>query len=148
MPTVMKLLRGEIERLARKEARVLTKTLQSASAQYRRDIAALKREVRDMRRSVSALGRKATREIVPAVAHDASAKFRFVAKGFKTMRQRLGLSAAELGQLLEVSGLSIYKWEQGKARPRQRHLPRIAALRALGKREVQALLAKLPRKKA
>jgi DNA-binding XRE family transcriptional regulator len=36
---------------------------------------------------------------------------RFVAKGFKSLRQRLGFSAAQIGKLLGVSEQSIYNWE-------------------------------------
>ena len=53
----------------------------------------------------------------------------------------LGLSAAEVGVLLGTSAQSIYNWEQGKSRPRASHLPAIAALRNLGKRQAAAVIA-------
>ena len=55
-------------------------------------------------------------------------------------RARLGLSAREMAQLLCVSQLSVYKWEQGKARPRAKQLAAIASVRKMGKREVAAKL--------
>ena len=51
------------------------------------------------------------------------------------IRQRLGLSAREMALLLGVSQISVYNWEQGKARPRAAQLAAIAAVRKLGKRE-------------
>jgi transcriptional regulator with XRE-family HTH domain len=57
----------------------------------------------------------------------------------------LGLSAAAVATLLGVSGQSIYKWEEGKTRPRASQLPAIAALRKMGKREANARLAALQR---
>ena len=66
---------------------------------------------------------------------------RFSAKGLASQRKRLGLSAQALGKLIGVSGLSIYHWESGKARPRSNHLPAIAALKTLGKNEAAAVLA-------
>jgi hypothetical protein len=39
-----------------------------------------------------------------------------------------------------VSGLTIYHWESGKAKPRRRQMPAIAAIRSLGKREALARL--------
>ncbi len=66
---------------------------------------------------------------------------RFSAKGFAKLRQRLGLSAAALGTLLGVTAQSVYKWEDGKARPRAAQLQAIAAVRKLGKREAAARLA-------
>jgi transcriptional regulator with XRE-family HTH domain len=65
------------------------------------------------------------------------------AAGFAQHRKRLGLSAADCGKLLGVSALSVYKWEQGSARPRAKYLPAIAALRTLGKREATKRLEEL-----
>ena len=56
----------------------------------------------------------------------------------QALRQRLGLSAAAMGTLLGVTAQSIYKWEDGKARPRASQLQAIAAARKLGKREAAA----------
>jgi len=42
-----------------------------------------------------------------------------------------------------TSGQSVYKWEDGKARPRAKHLLAIAALRTMGKREAAARLEQL-----
>ena len=60
---------------------------------------------------------------------------RFSAKGLAAQRQRLGLSAAEMASLLGVSGQSVYRWEQGKSRPRATQMPAISAMRTMGKRE-------------
>lgn len=145
MSNVMVELKAEITRLAAKQARTHTAALKRSSAQYRRDIAALKREVAQLRKTVALLNKQVPKTL-PAVPTERS-KLRFVAKGFKTMRAKLGLSAAQLGKLLGVSGLSVYKWEAGKAKPRRMHLPKIAAVRAMGKREVVAMLEKVGAKK-
>jgi DNA-binding transcriptional regulator YiaG len=58
-------------------------------------------------------------------------------------RKRLGLSAADFGLLVGATGQSIYAWETGKAKPRPKALAAIAALRGIGKREVDARLAGL-----
>jgi len=55
-------------------------------------------------------------------------------------RKRLGLSAAECGLLIGASAQSIYNWEEGKARPRAKHLPAIFALRNLGRRQASEIL--------
>jgi transcriptional regulator with XRE-family HTH domain len=70
---------------------------------------------------------------------------RFSAKGLAAKRKRRDLSAAAMAALLGVSGQSIYKWEEGKTRPRASQLPAIAALRKMGKREANARLAALQR---
>jgi DNA-binding XRE family transcriptional regulator len=43
--------------------------------------------------------------------------------------------------LLGASGQSIYKWEDGKVRPRAKHMPAIAALRILGRKQAAEILA-------
>jgi hypothetical protein len=45
--------------------------------------------------------------------------------------------------LIGVSGLSIYHWEAGKARPRAKHMPAIAALRSMSKKQAAEKLATL-----
>jgi len=62
-------------------------------------------------------------------------------KGLSAQRQRLNLSTEALALLLGTSGQSIYNWESGKARPRERYLPAIAALRSLGKKQAAAVVA-------
>ena len=70
-------------------------------------------------------------------------KFRFSAKGLASQRQRLGLSAEQCGLLLGASSQSVYNWEQGKTRPLARHLPAIAAVRGMSKKDATARLQSL-----
>ena len=60
---------------------------------------------------------------------------RFSAEGLKALRTRLGLSAADLGQLVGASGQSVYNWEAGTAVPRENLRMALASLRGIGKRE-------------
>jgi DNA-binding XRE family transcriptional regulator len=121
--------------------------------QHRRDIAVVKRQVAQLERQVALLSRKVL-GVRPAVASDPNAKrVRFVAKGLRSQRNRLGLSATDFGKLLGVSPQSIYNWERELAYPRAEQLSRLAALRTIGKREagrrLEQLLAaqgKAPRK--
>ena len=68
---------------------------------------------------------------------------RFSATGLAAQRKRLGITAAEMGVLVGVSGQSIYKWEQQKATPRTSQLPALRAALKLGKREATSRLAEL-----
>ena len=74
---------------------------------------------------------------------------RFSAKGLRTLRTRLGFSAAQMGKLLGVSGQSVYNWEGQKSVPRKSQLVALAQLRGVGKRKAQARLdaAATPKKK-
>lgn len=128
--------------LARKELRFNTESLKKAVSMYRSEIAALKRRVEQLERQ-----RRQTAKRVPAPetlkGAESDGQHRWRAAGFAQHRKRLGLSAADTGKLLGVSGLTVYKWEGGQARPRARYLPAIAALLGMGKREAAKRLAEL-----
>lgn len=140
MPNIMSALKQEITRLARKEARSQTQVLKKMSAQYRRDIAALKRQVEKLQGQTVVIEKAVLKPaaVVPVATGD---KVRFSAKGLAKQRKRLKLSAADYAKLVGVSGLSIYKWESGKTRPRQAQVAALAAVRGMSKKEVLARLA-------
>ena len=144
MTNIASLLKTEISRLARKEVRAETASLKKSVSMYRADIAALKRRAQAMELELRRLS-KAHAQAVPVevVQAQPSQKLRFTAKGLASQRRRLGLSASDVGLLVGASGQSIYNWEEGKARPRAKHLPAIAALRTMGKKEASARLASL-----
>lgn len=133
-------LKAEIIRLARRELRGETAKLKKASAQYRSGIAALKRRVAALEKQLSA---KTARNTAAALSRNTDTRIRYSAKGIGTQRQRLGLSAADMGILLGVSAKTIYTWEAGNSRPRQQQMAAIAAVRGMGKREAAARLKQL-----
>ena len=139
MPNFASVLKEEIVRLARKEVRGEIETLKKASAQYRSDIAALKRQVAGLEKQLSRQERSTRRGAAKEGPEDAG-KVRFSAKGLATRRQKLGLSAAELGTILGISAQTVYNWEAGKTRPRAAQMAAVAALRKMGKREAKARL--------
>ena len=143
MPNIGAVFKDEILRLARKEIRRQTNVLRKALAQYRKDIAEMKRRVSELRRKVSPL-EKQVRKNVPAQTTETDANHvRFTAKGLRSQRQRLGLSAANYGKLIGVTGQTIYSWEQETSQPRRQQFARIAALRHIGKREAQTRLEQM-----
>ena len=144
MPNIASVLREEILRLSRKETRSQTIGTKKAAAQHRHDIATLKRQVADLQRQVSLLLRRASRgEASPAPAEGTNGtRIRFVAKGLRSHRTRLGLSAGDFGKLVGASANSVYAWETGKTVPRREQIAKIAVVRAMGKREAAQRLAR------
>lgn len=136
-------LKNEITRLARKVVKTDTATLQSNSATHRRHIAELRRRLDSLEREVKQLRRGATASAAVSTKAGAETSFRFQARGLKTHRATLGISAADYGRLVGVAGLTIYKWESGTNRPRAAQLPSIASVRGLGKREALARLEQI-----
>lgn len=139
MPNIATMFKDEISRLCRKEMRKHIEPLRKASAGYRKEIAALKRKLQESERRVGVLAKRSTKTKDTSEALPEK-QMRFVPKGLKSLRTRLGLSAAELASLLGVTGQSIYNWEQKKSTPRAAQLAQLAELRSLGKKAVRAKL--------
>ena len=143
MPNLGSVLKHEIARIARREIRTQTGTAKKTSAQHRRHIASLRRRIEALEKKVTSLtGRLAEG---PRTSSDDSAgnQLRFVAKGVRSLRNRLGLSAERFGRLVGVSGQSIYNWERQIATPRAEQLRLLASIRGMGKREAVARLETL-----
>jgi len=136
-------LKEEITRLSRKEIRGETDKLRKASAQYRSEIAALKRRTAALEQQVSRLEKLLNRKVEVKAEPQESTKARFTAKGFKTLRKRLGLTAEAIATLLGVSAPTIYNWETGNSKPREQQMVRIVMLRGMGKKEVGSILQNL-----
>jgi len=140
MPNIALILKNELSRVARKEARSETLGLKKAVATYRKEIAALKRRTQALEQQLRHVSKTAAKAVQPLANEASSETRRFSAKGLASQRRRLGISAADCGLLLGASSQSIYNWEEGKTRPLARHLPAIVALRTLGKRKATALI--------
>jgi DNA-binding transcriptional regulator YiaG len=140
MPDIAAVLKQEILRLARKEVRSQVRGFRTASVQHRKDVAALKRRLSEMQHAITVLEKQISGGAGSRAATVAAAGARFSAKGLRSHRRKLGLSAADYGKLIGVTGWSVYGWEHGKARPRKQQLAALIAIRGLGKRDAKARL--------
>lgn len=103
----------------------------------------LKREVSKLQAELKSLAKRRGTTAISSIPQEEAARVRFSAKGLRSHRSRLGLSAANFGKLAGVTGHTVYKWEQGSAKPRHRQVAALAALRGIGKKEALARLEKL-----
>lgn len=140
MPNLVSVLKQEITRLARKELAAGTKVLRNASAQYRRDIAQLKRQTNTLSKQVAFLEQQEKKRVSKRVPLANAEGKRFSRRGLTTHRKIAGLSAADYAKLVGVSAQTIYGWEQGRSKPRAQQLAALSAVRNLGKREAQKRL--------
>ncbi|NLF09085.1 MAG: helix-turn-helix domain-containing protein [Pirellulaceae bacterium] len=142
MSNVATALKEEIRRLARKEIRAMVGTTQKAVAQYRRDIAELKRQLGRQDKKVETLKKKLVAQGAERenIEDDDLSGARFSARSVKAQRRRLKLSAADYGKLIGVTALSIYNWESGKSRPRKAQLDALVRIRGIRKRDAAARL--------
>ena len=144
MPNIGVVLKDEITRLAKKVLKSQVAPLQANSAAHRRHIAAMKRQINALEKEVARL-RKGTR-VAPSstgddAGEDSAQSLRFQAKGLRSLRARLGLSAEDFGKLIGVSGQSVYNWEAEKTVPRRAQLQSLSRLRGIGKREALKMIA-------
>lgn len=139
MPNFASALKREISRLSTKAAREHVAAVHSTTSTLRKQVSALKKQLQTLKREVAALKRQSARTM-PVVVPEDESKARFTAKGLRSLRARLGLSAEEIGRLLDVGQQTIYNWEGEKSLPRRAQVPAIAALRKIGKREARARL--------
>ena len=146
MPNIASVLKDEICRLARKEAKAQVDTAKQAVAKYRGEVAQLKGALGRQEKEIKALKKQMQQpQGQSQPAETPLDGVRFSARSVRSQRQRLGLSADAYGKLVGVSGLTIYNWENGKARPRNAQLAALIAVRGIGKREA---LAKLDEREA
>jgi DNA-binding transcriptional regulator YiaG len=135
MANITSILNDQIRRLSRREIKSQTKTTKKLTAQYRRDIAALKRQVAQLSKTVAFLEAQEKQRVAEQPVPEEIGDIRFRADGLKSHRARLGLSAKDYGVLVGVTGQTIYDWELGKSRPRKEQVAKVAAVRGIGKRE-------------
>ena len=139
MPSIEKVLRSEILRLAKKEAKAATADLRKTSVSYRKTIADLRRRVDELERENKQLVKqlaKLPQEPEHGV-EDAIDKARITAKMIKSIRSRLGLSQAKFAELVGVATITVAKWEQkeGRLSFRGDAKPKIVAARGMTKKE-------------
>ena len=128
--------------IAKGAARVVRKPM----AATRHDVASLKRQVAELRRVVRDLQRVTGRVTAKAAADtepvELKRKRRPTGDGIRKIRTKLGLTQAEFSKLLNVSALSVSKWERtnGAVTVRLGTLAALRKVRSLGKREARKAL--------
>lgn len=141
MPNLSSVIKSEITRLARKEIKSAVEPIRKVNSEHRRQIAELKRQIASLQRGLRTSPRELKRSA--EAADEPRINTRFVPKGLKSLRARLGLSASDFGLLVGSSGQSVYNWEAGKSVPRGAQQAALAAVRGLGKREATKRLQEL-----
>ena len=142
MGKVEVVLREEIARLARKEARKLQARTVEELRRLRKRVADMQVEVADLKKaSATAASKTRMAEATQSVVQQDVRKTRLSPLLIKKLRKRLKVSQPQLAMLLGVSPAAVGFWESGKSQPRVETRARIVALRKLGRRDVRGLLA-------
>lgn len=141
---VMSVLKAEISRLARKEAKAVVSPVQKASATYRGLIAGLRKQVDALQREVASLKRAMPSPDKVLAKTEPEGRFWITGKGVKAMRKKTGLTQEKFGKLVGVSVPTVVNWEKakGKLNLRKATAGALQGLRGKGKREVAEMLPK------
>jgi DNA-binding transcriptional regulator YiaG len=146
MPNIAKVLKDEIQRIAKKEIKTSASELHKSNVSLKKTLADLRRQIASMKQEVRQLkkfqGKQAKAE--PQVTSEAAEKLRFSAKGIRSLRSKLKLSQADFAKLVGVSSLAVYQWErkEGKLALRQATKSKLAEIRSLGRKEALGRLGK------
>ena len=152
MPNVMTVLKTEIARISRHEAKQAVAPFRKPTSVARRTFADLKRRLAALEKSDKLLRAEMAKvtAALPQPKPDATEKARITGKGMRSLRKRLRLTQEAFAKLVGVSGQNVYQWEHkdGPLRVRDATRASILAIRDLTATEAKARLAEMPTKKA
>ena len=137
MPNFAGALKGEIQRLARKEVRASVTPLKKLVAALRRRVAQQKRQMAELERTAKR-SMKTGRAAVEGPEIQGS-QIRFSPQWVKKHRRKLNMSRRVYANLVGVSAQTIFGWETGRARPRRGALESWRRIRSMGKRELKGM---------
>ena len=141
---IMSVLKAEISRLARKEAKQVVAPVQKASATYRGVIAGLRKQINVLQKEVAILKRAIpSPEKALSTKTEPEGRFWITGKGVKSMRKKAGLTQEKFGKLVGVSVPTVVNWEKAKGKVeirRKETMARLQGLKGKGKREVAGMV--------
>ena len=134
--------KSEVIRLARKQMRAAYLPLARDVRQLKRIVSALRRTVAPLKVLGTELQAQRTAEMamLQAAPEEVEAA-RISPLLIRKLRRRLGISQGEMAALVGLSAAAVAFWEQGRSRPKGRSKEALVALRKLGRREVAGILA-------
>jgi DNA-binding transcriptional regulator YiaG len=148
MSNVVKMLKAEIARISKREAKSATKAIGKSNTWLRRTAADLKKRLvlleKENKRLVAAM-KKFQVEEPQKPDQEEGKKARFTSKGILALRKKLRLSQADFGKLLGTTPHAVYLWEKklGALNLRDKTKAAILSIRGLGAREAKEKLAEL-----
>ena len=143
MANIGSILKEEIRRLAKREARAMFKKLQSNHLKLKARVAELRQEVAVLERLTVPL-KKAPLSLCEAeLTPERVNKARISAKIVAVTRKRLRLSQADFAKLLGVTGNTVWQWENrknGRLQIRDKAKAAFVSVRGIGVREAKRRL--------
>ncbi len=151
MSNVVKILKAEIARISKKEAKSATQAIGKSNTWLRKTVADLKKRVLSLEKEnkhlITAM-KKYQVEQPQKVEQEEGKKVRFSSRGIHSLRKKLRLSQADFGKLLGTTPHAVYLWEKkkGALNLRDKTKAAIFSIRGLGATEAREKLAELGKK--
>jgi len=151
MSNVVKILKTEIARINKKEAKSATQAIGKSNTWLRKTVADMKKRLvlleKENKRLVATVKRFQVAQ-PEKVEQEEGKKARFTSKGIQSLRKKLRLSQADFGKLLGATPHAVYLWEKklGALNLRDKTKAAILSVRGLGAREAKEKLAELGKK--
>lgn len=147
MPNIAKVLREEIARISRKEAKAAVTPVRKPSVRVRKDVADLKRRMAALEKLVKVLVTQMSKigAAQPVAPAEPAGRGWISGKGIKSLRKRLGVSQAEFAKLVGVSDQAVYLWESktGMLKLRESTKAAVMAVRGIGARDARRRLEEM-----
>jgi DNA-binding transcriptional regulator YiaG len=145
MSDVAGVLKAEISRISRKEAKSATGAIGKSHRELKKTVADLKRRVASLEKENKRLLARKRKEQTESsqTPPKESRRVRFTSKIIRGLRSRLGLSQTDFGKLLGTTAHSVYLWErkEGPLRLRDKTKAALLSIRRMGAREAKEKLA-------
>jgi DNA-binding transcriptional regulator YiaG len=143
MSNIAQVLREEIRRLAKREAKAIGAPLKKDIVRQKKIAVQLRRDVKQLKRDNGLLmaSERRRQQAQPVITAEGG-KARLTAKGIRAMRRKLGISQAAFGKLVGVSTVIVGIWEkkEGALRLKDKTRAGILSLRGIGAREAKKRL--------
>lgn len=151
MSNVVKILKAEIARISKKEAKGATQAIGKSNTWLRKVVADLKRRVLSLEKEnkrLAATIKKYQAAQPEKVEQEEGKKARFTSRGINALRKKLRISQADFGKLLGTTAHSVYLWEKkaGALNLRDKTKAAVLSIRKLSAREAKEKLAELGQK--
>ena len=151
MSNVAKVLKAEIARISKKEAKSATQAIGKSNTWLRKTVADMKKRLvlleKENKRLVATVKKYQVAQPEKPDQEEGK-KARFTSKGILALRKKLRLSQADFGKLLGTTPGAVHLWEKkvGALNLREKTKAAILSVRGLGAGEAKEKLAELGKK--
>jgi DNA-binding transcriptional regulator YiaG len=134
-------IKSEIERLAKREVKTVFRPLRKEVWAIRLKLSNLLKAFTPMNRLAKEISESKAKEPKLAASPEEVKASRFTPERIRGLRNKLGISQRELGNLVGATTGAVLSWEKGKFKPQGEKKAALVALRKVRKRDVKKLLA-------